>query len=259
LILQGTPILQPPTNWYDNGFFYFDEGYGHLVNPLAEKAIFKIWAQFEDREVIGKSAKSGSEMGAIFEREVIKGLARVPILNIQPFFLHFKAKTDNPPVPSQLSLSGIEKIVPFVKIDQIPQPPAIECRLLKPSSQNFKYWDCIIEDGHSKQLVLIQISTQYPTDAKKKKKIANSFVQSDTGENFIEQIINGVFKEKVTKAIVKDGSLVVSLSGVASEWKVKFLFVTSQKENDIKSEVWEFQGVLVVGRESLLKLGLQFS
>jgi len=195
-------------------------------------------------------------MGAVFEREVIKGFIHLSHIELHPFYM-----IKSPMVPGILKVSRIERIIYFDGEKDVPRLPTLECRLLKPKSQIFKAWDFIIEDAHTKQIVFVQVTTQFPNVHDKSKdgnsKMASAFVSFDSGSNQIETLLDTLFQTTGTKAHVDDGSFVITLP--VTGWIVKFLCVTSQHDDDLKKRLWKWKDVLVAGRETISTLKLCFT
>jgi len=165
-------VPKPPSVWYDKSLFYIMELNTLMLNPMTESAVFTLWTQHLQREAINKPGRTGSEMGAVFEREVIKGFIHLSHIELHPFYM-----IKSPMVPGILKVSRIERIIYFDGEKDVPRLPTLECRLLKPKSQIFKAWDFIIEDAHTKQIVFVQVTTQYP-DVHDKSKDGNSKMAS---------------------------------------------------------------------------------
>jgi len=122
--------------------FYRKKGYACLINPMGEAAVFSLWTQNLQRETIDKPGRTGSEIGAVFEREVIYGFISLPNIELKPFYM-IKSLI----VPGLLKVSRIERIIYFDSEKDVPRLPTLECRILKPKSQIFKAWDFVIEDA----------------------------------------------------------------------------------------------------------------
>lgn len=265
-------VGRTPSAWYDKGLFFIDnDSCTHPLNPLAEAALFALYAQNVQQEIIDQQGRTGSEIGAVFEREVIKGFIKLPRIELRPQYLKnpkprkMERKMETKMEPAPLSLAGIARILYFDDVNEIPRLPSVECRLIKPRSQIFASWDFIIEDAHTKHIVFVQTSTDFPNvhdsrNGKGTSKIASSFHREEENEpNQIERVLDSLFQTKGSKANVKDGSFVIKLDDSIVGWKIVFLCVTTQHDIKLKSRKWKWKDVLVAGRETLEPLKLRFT
>jgi len=244
----------PPSIWYDQGLFYIEKGSTRFLNPLSQAAVFSLWAQHLQREIIDKPGRTGSEIGAVLEREVIKGFIHHPKIELQPFSI---GPSRSKIAPGLLKISRIERIIYFDTENEIPRLATLECCLLKPRSQIYRAWDFIIEDTHTKQIVFVQTSTLLP-NVRKSLKIEKAFRELDKeGHNQIERVLDSLFQMKGSKAHTEGGSFIITLP--LEGWTVKFLYITSQRDDAVKQCSWEWEDLLVAGRETLVSLQLCFT
>jgi len=245
-------VRKPPSVWYDKGLFFFDNSERIVIlNPLTQAALFSLWARHLKREIIDRPDRTQSETGAVFEREVIRGFSCLFKIEIEPFFIG-----PSKPQTKLLKISQIEQIIYFANENEIPHQPTIQCLLFKPISETYKAWDFFIEDGHTKQILFVQTSIRFPK-SKKGKTMAKAFTDRDHNHhNQIERVLNSIFKIEGSKAHIENGSPIITLP--IEGWTVKFLFVTSQHDADVKELLWDYD-FLVAGRETLASLNLCFT
>jgi len=213
---------------------------------MAEIALFSLWSQHKQREVIGKPGMSGSVIGDVFEREVRRGFCQNQPIELSPYYL----TTDSTAI--SLKISKIERIVYFSKETEIPHLPHFSCCLLQPVSERFSALDFIIEDAILKQIVLVQTTTLFPPDHDKGK------IEKLISSGKLKHMLDAIFNTKSTTAIIENGHFVITLPASVSDWRVKVLYVTSQHDASVHGKSWEWKDVLVAGRETLQPLGLQF-
>eukprot|EP01124_Arcella_intermedia_P019091 TRINITY_DN2622_c0_g1_i5.p1 TRINITY_DN2622_c0_g1~~TRINITY_DN2622_c0_g1_i5.p1 ORF type:complete len:613 (-),score=64.14 TRINITY_DN2622_c0_g1_i5:81-1919(-) len=248
-LFENQRISKPPSGLYDKGLFYVREGSGFPINPMARSALFWLWVMNKKREVIG-GGKTGSETGAVFEREArrgfIQGLAHI---ELKPFYLNNKDTK-----PTTLKIARMEQVVSFRSESDIPRSPKFVSSLLKPIPENFKGIDFILEDVINKQIIFVQTTTRFPhkhdNDSKKIQKLFQ--------ERTIAKILDSIFQVKGTTATIEDGHFIFVLPETVSDWQVKILYLTSKRDEDVKTKHWEWKDLLVAGRETLTPLNLVF-
>jgi len=231
----------------------------HILNPIVGVAMKNLWEVNMQKEVIDKPERTAYEKGAVFEREVIKGICRITVqINLKTFYMYINTPDIS---PNYLPLSRIDRIIYFDNESNIPRLPTMGCRLLIPKAENFKSWDFIIEDCRSNQnqIVFVQVTTQCPDEHDKIQKSFVAVKDDRHGRNQIEIILDTIFETTGTKAHVDNGSIIVSLPLHYAAWSVKFLYITMQPCADLKTRNWEWKNVLVAGRETLEPLYLRFN
>jgi len=195
---------------------------------------------------------TGHEIGAVFEREIIKGLVHLMRIQLDLYTIGpSKSRFTSGP----LIFSKIDKIIHFDANKEFPSTSS-GCNLLKPLSQTHKYWDFLIQDHHTKQIIFVQTSTLSP-NTQKMLKVQNSFTNRDENErNQIEKYLDSLLQLKGSKACIVGKCFDISLP--LDEWTVKFLYITSQHDDATKQCSIDWDDLLVAGRETLAPLYLRF-
>eukprot|EP01124_Arcella_intermedia_P019090 TRINITY_DN2622_c0_g1_i4.p1 TRINITY_DN2622_c0_g1~~TRINITY_DN2622_c0_g1_i4.p1 ORF type:complete len:613 (-),score=78.21 TRINITY_DN2622_c0_g1_i4:89-1927(-) len=247
-LFENQRISKPPSGLYDKGLFYVREGSGFPINPMARSALFWLWVMNKKREVIG-GGKTGSETGAVFEREAQRGFIRgLAQIELEPYYLNNDTK------PTTLRIARIEQVVSFQSESDIPQSPKFISSLLKPISETFKAIDFILKDVMNKQIIFVQTTILFPHEHDNK----SAKIETLFKEGRMARILDSIFSVKGATATIEDGHFIFVLPETVSDWQVKILYLTSQQDEDVKRKHWKWKDLLVAGRETLTPLNLVF-
>jgi len=269
-VMEGRPqtLGIPAISWYDQGLFYVDDfGNYCVLNPIAREALDLLWRQHRIREEIGKPGTTGSATGAIFEREIIRGLFQCQSqVELHPFYLKTEKGANNVEPAKPLVISTIIRMLSFYETPEDLKKPSgpkkltvpvsrPACCVLTPMSQRYPGLDFIIEDTPHKQIVLVQVTTQLPHQHIKDK------LQILFNSGKLAQLLQSLLGAEPVSTVIdtKDSHFVVTLPEPYSGWQVKFLYITSQHDTDVQKTSWQWRDVMVAGRETIKPLNLLFA
>jgi len=235
--------------------FFIKQNYqAEVVNPIVRRVLFTLWANLS-RELINKSGYTGKEIGDRLEREVMKSFA-CNSLSLDPFSFDSIEKQ-----PAQLQITKVDYLVVFAQ-NNPPKVSPFECVLFYPKEQNYAGQDFIIADGAKKLALFVSVSIASPSKHKKdgKYKILNSFEKMKNHQrNRLEEFLDCLLDCQGTTAQVSDGRFCVTLPDTRNDWKVKFLFISGTKEQEIKKEPFDLKDVMILAQESFTNsLGLKW-
>jgi len=145
--------------------FYVDSGKYCVLNPIARDALDSLWRQHRIREEIGKPGNTGSAVGAMFEREVIRAFFQCQSqIELHPYYLKTEKGAKNVEQAKSLVISIVARLLSFDENPQDPKNPTSpkirpipksrpSCCILAPLSQKYPGLDFIIEDTLHEQIV----------------------------------------------------------------------------------------------------------
>jgi hypothetical protein len=117
-------------------------------------------------------------------------------------------------------------------------------------------FDFILQDFKEKSIIFIQASTETPQEHKTKEtgelKVLKAFKRKNN-TCLLERELEMVTGEKDWEVWFKDGRMSATTK---MGWSVKFLFITSALESDIKGQDYSISNMAIVGQEQLSSLSV---
>jgi len=259
--LTGQSFPYHSSIWYDKGFLYKTsfEDPPQIINPIARASLWEYYVQ-SILPVVNEEGETGSVIGTKLEVAISVGLAKAT-RTIHPFEIGGQGSL------TPWVLPKVDRILRFSKSTLAPdRNPVIsdKCWLWIPSIETHASFDFILQDFENKQVIFIQVSKQIPQRHKDKGnlKVLKAFMPGDQRKNevdkrpLIEIELEMVTKEQGWTAEFQGGIISATKKG-STQWTVKFLFITSGSENEVKKNTnYEVKNMAIVGKEQLSSLGV---